>query len=472
MNYKALKILDQLHENWVPHKGQIEALKPVVSEGFDTAFISSGRKWGKTETALYALWRHALLNPNSACFYITPEMTHGREIIWNNGRLKRFGPQEYVDRVLNNESRVIFKNGSFIKIIGSENWGAANGLTPDFVVYDEFKEFHPQFHTEMNPNRLVRKAPLVIIGTPPTSMSRNLQQYMEYKEECESDPKKVFIRQPSWSNPHISQEWLDKEKIRLFKNGDQNIWFREYEAKIVPGGRSSIFPMFDRDRHIITNKELKHIVRREGNKIEWYVGADPATVSTFGVLIVGVHTYTRQIYVFSEIYEKDMASTSVRLMYPRIESLAYRWRPYSNIHDDWAKVYDEREAWFANEVMSQFGVYFSPSTKQINNKTDGINLMRDIFTHDLIYINEECTHFITELEAYHRDGDKIPKGKDHLIDTMRYILMHSNYNMVEALENKNLSRKEDRGMRRIKDDLDQFTAENGDWTAGFDKEFA
>lgn len=468
INYKAVQILDELHKNWTPHDGQVDALKPVISEGFDTAFISSGRKWGKTETALYALWRHALLNPGSACYYITPEMTHGREIIWNNGRLKRFGPSKYVEKVLNNESRLVFKNGSFIKIVGSENWGAANGLTPDFVVYDEFKEFHPQFHTEMNPNRLVRKAPLVIIGTPPTSMSRNIEQYMDYKEECEGDVDKTFIRQPSWANPHVDRKWLEKEKERLFKLGDENIWYREYEAKIVPGGRSAIFPMFNRERHLISDSDLRKINRTRGSKLEWYCGADPATVSTFGGLIVGIDSYTKDVYVFSELYEKDRAKTSVRLVYPRLESFMFKWRPYDSIHDDWFKVYDEREAWFANEVMSQYGVYFSPSQKNLNKKEDGINLLRDVFTHDLIHINEECVSLITEIEAYHRDGDKIKKGKDHLIDTLRYILAHNHYNMVEALERKQVKREDSRNMVRIKDDLSELYESNYDWMSNWE----
>lgn len=468
INYKAVQILDDLHRHWSPHDGQVEALKPVISEGFDTAFISSGRKWGKTETALYALWRHALLNPGAACYYITPEMSHGREIIWNNGRLKRFGPDKYVLKTLNNESRIVFKNSSFIKIVGSENWGAANGLTPDFVVYDEFKEFHPQFHTEMNPNRLVRKAPLVIIGTPPTSMSRNIEQYMDYKEECETDADKTFIRQPSWANPHVDRKWLEKEKTRLFKLGDENIWYREYEAKIVPGGRSAIFPMFKRESHTKSNSYFEKVCRKEGRKIDWYCGADPATVSTFGALIVGIHAFTKRIYVFSELYEKDRASTSVRLIFPRLESLMYRWRPHNSIHDDWFKVYDEREAWFSNEVMSQYGVFFSPSQKNLNKREDGINLLRDIFTHDMIDINEECVSLITEIEAYHRDGDKIRKGKDHLIDTLRYILAHNHYNMVQALERKKTVSESDRCMRRIEDDKEFLYDEDHEWSANWE----
>lgn len=469
INYKAVQILDELHKNWTPHDGQVEALKPVISEGFDTAFISSGRKFGKTEVAIYALWRHALLNPGSACYYITPEMSHGREIIWNNGRLRRFGPDKYIKKALSNESRLIFKNGSFIKIIGSENWGAANGLTPDFVVYDEFKEFHQQFHTEMNPNRLVRKAPLIIIGTPPTSLSRNIEQYMNYKEECEESADKVYIRQPSWANPHVDKAWLAKEKERLFKSGDENIWYREYEAKIVPGGKSSIFPMFNRSEHVKALSHFKKINKYEKNKLNWYCGADPATVSTFGGLIVGIHSYSKHIYVFSEVYEKDRASTSVRLIYPKLEDLMYKWTPNGSIHDDWYKVYDEREAWFGNEVMNQYGVFFSPSQKNLNKKEDGINLLRDIFTHNLISISEECPNLINEVESYQRDGDKIRKGKDHLIDTLRYILAHHSYSMVEALEKRQEKREDDRGMRKIENDLDFLYDSDGDWTSNWER---
>lgn len=417
-----------------------------------------------TEVCAYALWRHALLNPGAACYYITPEYSHGREIIWNNGRLKKFGPQQYIAQILKNESRIIFKNESFIKIVGSENWGAANGLTPDFVVYDEFKEFHSQFHIEMNPNRLVRKAPLIIIGTPPSSVSRNSEQYVEYKEECENDAKKLFIRQPSWANPHISEEWLKKEKARLFKNGDENIWFREYEAKIVPGGRSSIFPMFNRDNHVFSNRFFEQVNKRESQKIDWYFGVDPATVSVFGGLVVGIHQYTKKVYIFSELYEKDRAATSTRLIYPKINALAERWRPRKSLLSDWYKVYDEREAWFANEVMNQYGVYFSPSRKNYNNREDGINLIKDLFTYNFLHINEECINLINEIEAYHRDGDKIKKGKDHLIDTLRYILAHANYNMIEALEIKQPEPENDRYMRTIHQDLEN-DLDILDWTS-------
>lgn len=460
---KAVEIVEDLHEHWVPHKGQVEALSPVINSGFDTAFISCGRKWGKSEAAMYILWRTALLRPGAACYYIAPELTHGRELIWSNQRLQKFGPSKYVDRVLSNESRIIFKNGSFIKIVGSENWGAANGITPDAVVYDEFKAFHPQFHVEMNPNRLVRKAPLVIIGTPPHAGDRNYEQYLEYKEECEQSNEKTFIRQPSWENPHLDRKWLAKEKERLFRQGDEDVWYREYEAIIVPGGRSSVFPMFSREEHIVPARELVGLTKKRENRLDKVIAVDPATVSVFGGVVFAVDSESKRVYILDEIYEKSQANTSVSNIFPRIKSLALKWFSSATLEDDWFKVYDEREAWFSNEVMSRFGVYFAPSQKGLNKKEDGINLIRDLLTHNMIKISETCTSLINEIENMSISNGKIDERWTHVVDSLRYGLHYINYDMSEALERK-ITSKDTRRMYRIKDDIADLEDET-DWTS-------
>ena len=152
------------------HAAQIEIASSLLKDKKDTLFIQCGRKMGKTELVCYLLWRHALLNPGSACYYVAPEASHGRKLIWDDRRLQRFlgtDSDKYLKSERNMEMKITFNNNSFIQVIGSENWSVANGLTPSFVVYDEFKVFHPKWHIEMNPNRLAKKAPLVIIGTPP-----------------------------------------------------------------------------------------------------------------------------------------------------------------------------------------------------------------------------------------------------------------------------------------------------------------
>ena len=85
-----LQIMDDLHKHWNPHPGQIKVGSSLIKGEVNTLFVQCGRKWGKTDFAIYLLWRHALLNPGSTCYYITPELSHGREIIWHNSRLTQY----------------------------------------------------------------------------------------------------------------------------------------------------------------------------------------------------------------------------------------------------------------------------------------------------------------------------------------------------------------------------------------------
>ena len=89
-----LQIMDDLHKFWAPHSGQVKVGMPLIKGDVSTVFIQCGRKWGKTDFAAYMLWRHALLHPGSVCYYITPELSHGRELIWHNGRLSQFGREK------------------------------------------------------------------------------------------------------------------------------------------------------------------------------------------------------------------------------------------------------------------------------------------------------------------------------------------------------------------------------------------
>jgi hypothetical protein len=457
----TLQILDDLHSMWTPHKGQITAGRPIVNRRADITFCQNGRKWGKTEFAAYMLWRHALLNPGSACYYVTPEYSHGREIIWNNQRLQRFGPAKYVKKISNQEARVVFNNGSFIKIIGSENWAVANGLTPDFVVYDEFKIFHPQWHTEFNPNRIVRKAPLVIIGTPPKPEDRNREQYEELAEEAKSRNDQVWMKQTSYDNPHIDPEWLDMEREKLFARGEEDVWFREYEGKIVPGGKSAIFPMFNEARHIAPHNAIIREIRKDLKKLEWFLVTDPGTTTCFAALFCAINPYTKKLYILDELYETNQQETSVRRMYPRMDAKMMEFYPLSDIDEDWFKGYDEAAAWFAQEVLGQYGVTFMPTQKHLHKKEEGLSLIKDQMLHDLVVISDRCGKLKWEIEGYAKDiKGNIPKKNDHLIDCFRYLNSFANYSMTDALEIIKQNNDEMRRGFTMKDDLDGLSAQN------------
>jgi hypothetical protein len=424
--------------------------RPLIEGKVSTLFVQCGRKWGKTDFAVYLLWRHALLNPGSTCYYITPELSHGREIIWHNSRLTQFARErdevgrivpggkeplkKYIKHISNVDSRITFKNGSTIKIVGSENWAAANGLTPDFVVYDEFKVFHNQFHNEMNPNRIVRKAPLVIIGTPPKSGDRNADQYMEFADECIERDDCYHITASSYDNPFTPKEEVDREIEKLRKRGEEDVVQREYYGKIVVGGKNAIFPMFS-DENVFSHSELMQEIKYDIRKLDWFCVCDPGSTTCFAVLIGCINPYTKQMYLLDEIYATKQEETTIRRIFPRIEAKMNEFYPGSSIDDDWLKVYDEAAAWFASEVLNQYGIYFMPTEKHLNKKDHGLSLIKDQLIHNLVKISDRCKNLSWEMKRYSKnDKGDIPKKDDHLIDCYRYLNAASNYNMLEVLE--------------------------------------
>lgn len=465
-----LQIIEDLHKDWTPHKGQLSVGKKTIVDNMGIVFLQCGRKWGKTEFVVYLLWRHALMHPGSTCYYVTPETTHGKKIVWFTNRLQTFGPSKYIKSINNNDLMVKFNNGSYIQLIGSENFAAANGLTPDYVVYDEFKAFHPRFHTEMNPNRLSKKAPLVIIGTPPKVGDRNREQYLEYAEECKAIKTAYWTRRASIDNPHVDEGWLATEKKRLLDRGEFDTWYREYEGKIVVGGSSAIFPMFERERYVRPHHKVYQDIKKDLKKLEWFCIADPGSTTCFAVLFGAINTYTKKVYLLDEIYEKDQRQTTVREIYPRMDHKMMEFYPNSSVSDDWCKVYDEAAAWFSGEVMNQYGVYFAPTQKSANKKEHGLSLIKDQMIFDLIVISDRCKNLIHEVESYATDDQgNIPKKNDHLIDALRYLNAAANYNMVEVLEREKQRNDHSRGMVSLEADMRELEKQE-DWTFGiFDK---
>jgi hypothetical protein len=425
------------------HENQVRGLESLYVENKKLIFYPCGRKFGKSELAGYVLWRHALLNPHSLCYYIAPENTQGRKIMWDGQRFQRFmgeDTKKYIDRISNLEMKVKLKNGSIIQIFGSENYAAANGLTPSIAVYDEFKVFHPRFHTEFDPNRAAKAAPLVIIGTMPTPGDKNIDEYNDLLHYAQENPKTCAVHVfTTWDNPinHLPDRKLAIEtQIEILRaRGEEDVVQREYYSKIIPGGSRAIFPMLSKERHVHPHDDCFQEIKNDISKMEWFCVTDPGTTTCFAALIGCVNPYSRKIYILDELYEKDQKMTSTRMIYPRLEALMKKYNPLASIHDDWIKVYDEAAAWFSSEAMQQYGVYFIPTEKHVNKKEAGLSLIKDVLVHDLVSISDNCTHLYDEMIKYAKDQKgNIPNRNDHLIDCFRYLLGASNYNMIEALE--------------------------------------
>lgn len=374
-----------------------------------------------TDLMVYLMWRYALTYPNSENYYFAPFAKQAREILWASRRLQDFLPKEYIADIGEQQMRLTLHNGSFIKLDGSDNVEAYRGVKPKGLsVFDEFKDFRPEFYEAYDPNRAAHDSPLLIIGTPPDREC----QYTALADEFRRNPQKRWYKFPTSANPHISRQWLEDKKAELIARGDLDVWMREYEAEFIKGGKAKIFPML-KESHKWPHEAVIREIKRDRKKLLWYSFADPAAASCFANLMIAINPFNRKVYCLDEIYETDQARMTVKTIGKRIIDQR------EELYDDpiqWRMGYDEAETWFANEMLDRFEESFEPSQKALNDKESGITLIKDLLLTNQIIISDRCEKLFWELDNYFKDKNgKIPKENDHLIDCLRYCLGADHY---------------------------------------------
>ena len=492
---RQLQVEHEMHQVWSPHPGQAPVSYALFYAFIQYIFLQCGRKFGKTEFEIYCMYMWAQLFPGSQIYYIADTMKHAGELVWQNGRLPRFfltlkqmqdeSEADYRSRCLigqtlhtswiekanNSEMRVWFRNGSFIKCDGAENYANADGIEPSMMVYDEYKHHDPRFHEAMEPNLKVKKAPILIVGTPPENFENN---YCKTAKSFQMQKNGLFIKRPSYMNPIMypkgedDPEFID-EKEKYEMRGDWDVFQREYMAEIVLGGSSSIFPMFvparrndftdeieKYSKHVIHRAEILAQIKRYPKDWEYHISFDAGTTTCFAVLVGCINVHTKKVLILDEIYETNQNQTSAKQIWPRAKALMEKYWP---VEDEWNMVYDNAAAWFANEILSEYGVTLTPCTKDLKNKEPRLSTIKDmLLTNGRAFeISEDAPKLSWEMTNYHKDKNgKIPKTDDHNIDNLRYLLNSMYYDSVPNFEEyeHNYEDNDDRFARLRADKVD------------------
>jgi len=451
---------------WRPTPGQVKVGMALFAHNKKRIFIQCGRKWGKTEFVIYTLLRWAVLNPDSSCAYFGPTRNDARKIIWR--RLKTFIPKEFlmegsVERAFKEQTLTVrLWNGSEITVDGTLDEDAGRGVEPHIVVYDEYKDHKDGFRESMEANLEVYNAVEMFIGTPPDHQNH----FTVMAEEIKNDPDGFFIEAPSVEGPVYSTESgkqkLQKLKDKYTKLGDLSFYYREYEGKFVRGGKGTIFPMFNKDKHTVSEDNLRELMFKDRHKLQWYSITDPGSTTCHATLLAALNPFNSTWYVLEEIYETNPQETTTRRIWPRVEANVNKWYPELPISDPRLyKGYDEAAAWFRLEVQDSYGdIGLTPTNKKLSDKGNGISLIKDQMLEGKILINENCKWFIWEIEQYVKDKNgNIPKENDHLIDVMRYLNSAAGYRFDPEQESRS-DIFSDRGWRGAGPNSDDWDINN------------
>lgn len=463
-----IKNLGLLHARITPHSGQITAGRSIFTDSKKFVFLQCGRNWGKTEFIVYCAVRSAISLANSQNYIVLPERKQAVEVIWAGARLKKIIPPELLHsdpkKAWNKaELRVTFKNGSFIKLEGSDNPDSLRGIKPHFVAYDEFRDFKSDTYDIMEPNLGANDATLLIGSTPPDREGHYTAIRKLFVEEVNTGNQEYFyLEMPTETNPHYPRNRLDSTKAMLIKRGEYSKWLREYMAQFIPGGANAVFPMFaDRKKGIVKPAAvIKEILEPDKSKLEWYAVFDPASNTVFAVLFAAINKYTGQIYLVDEIYERDRMRTGAGMIWARAQEIKQKYYPRL---DKWSNIYDEQAAWFINDLERHHLVgpneATEPTHKRSRDKDEDMSMIKDLFlAENRILISERCVNTIWEIENYTtaEDGGYLKKD-DHQVDNIRYLIAGSQYEPSETPDPDALPEKYEHLKKYL--DVDSWYAE-------------
>jgi hypothetical protein len=436
---QLFEILEGLHKLWIPHDGQVPIGHALFYEGFKNIFVCAGRNFGKTELAAYITWRWARQNPGSQNYIFEPYAKQAREILWASNRIQQFGPNSWILGINITEMRITFKNGSFIKLEGSDNETAMAGIKPKgIIIYDEFKDHRIKSVSNFEPNRAAHNVPALFIGTPPEFHNH----FIDYMELARKFPDRwAYFHAPTSTNPHISVEWLNNKKEEMLSMGEEEAWLREYEAIYVKGGKRSIFPQFLKK----PRPSFGSIKPKDLNKWTIIVSHDPASTSIFGAVFLLFNPWSKQVIAFDELYVDKPELMTAGEIYKAVN---IKLKPLAKLVRDIRYVYDEAAAWFRNEVNAiENSTWWLEQSEKSEFGIDGyVGLVRAFLNKDLLTVCSECPKLIWELDGYIKDEKgRIPKENDHNINSLQYGLAATGLRFEEDHEPVIIQKEERRG---------------------------
>lgn len=138
----------ELPNNWNPREDQMAFFRYMQSGG-KRAVIVAHRRWGKDDCALHYTATEIMQRIGNY-WHMLPKYEQARKAIWTainpktgKKRIDEAFPEEIRKKVLENEMRIEFKNGSTWQLVGSDNFNQYVGTTPCGICISEYSISNP-----------------------------------------------------------------------------------------------------------------------------------------------------------------------------------------------------------------------------------------------------------------------------------------------------------------------------------------
>lgn len=400
--------------------------------------LNWGRKTGKTEFEIEELIAIATLKPfthgkTPKLSYIGETRKEAKRIAWDRAKA-RTKPIWYKQPNESNLELYLRRNDALeyatIFFDGWENVSALIGEEFDHLCLDEvakFKDFITTWKNVLRPTLTPRKGSATFISRP--------QGFNHWWVWCMDALQKMkdgiyyYSHATAYDNPHIDPAELEEAKGDL----DQDTFAQEYLADFrkLTG---LVYKEFDRNRHVIDRETATKMMA--GGIIGKRAGIDWGWTNPTSSHPI-VKTRDGDYIVVGEYYESHKDTPDILAVLK------------TGGVDDW---YPDPAEPDRCDQAKKAGLRVHDVSKDVSA---GIDTVQSLFRQNRLYILNECTWLIAELEGYRwkekKPGLNVPeepvKENDHACDDIRYCLHmweHQDQGDAAEAQKKRLAAKQQR----------------------------
>jgi len=379
--------------------------------------IKAGRRFGKTQLALFRLVQRSFKYPGDTFWYLAPYRWQAKSIAWSF-LIKTLIPAPLIRRRLETDLLIETYNGSEIRLIGCDNVESLRGNKIRAVTFDEAAYIKKEvWFDEIQPQLLGFKGDSFadFISSPNRKGSNWFTDFHAdaLRKQLSGDKNWASFHFTTYDNPTMTKEEVDEMRREMPEDSF------EIECMAIESPYAgTLYGEFQTPQNLgeYEGKEALRMYRA----IDW--GIDHPTVC----LWLKLDLPNKKVYVFDE-YVKS--GSVIMENAEKINSITGNRPMEWTVCDPSMNKRNSQTGRTDMIEFSRYGINCIPG----DNRDRGIDVLKMFFKKDMIFVSPKCKNLIYQLKNLQRGQDE----GDDCADALRYAVLriHDSIHGMNVYEN-------------------------------------
>lgn len=379
----------------------------IASDTHRFRVVNCGRRFGKTSLAVWEMFAFAAAKDDVKVAYIAPNFQQARDIAWTD--LKKICEPVAVkinETRLEIQIRTQHKGTSTILLRGWESVESLRGQAFNFLVLDEvasYRNFWLNWQEVLRPTLTDKRGQGLFISTP-----KGFNHWYDLYNFQDEDDDYISFHFTSYDNPHIPKDEIDKARLEVTEDRFAQEYLADFRKM-----EGLVYKEFSRTKHVFDDDDEEFEELGRFSKI--MVGVDFGYTNPAAAITIK-KDYDARYWITEEWYKRGKTDAQIA---DYVASISQN------------ECYPDPENAGGIAELENRELNIREVRKGKGSVQNGINVVRELFKSNRLFIHRSCKNLIWELETYaypdkkpDRNEDENPvKENDHALDAIRYCLM-------------------------------------------------